>query len=72
MSNYFQMHRYQLNVAMFCDSNAVGVPWQHLNHPNFLLRCIIFSVFLCTNKNYHIKSAYYNICDDYGVNANKV
>ena len=32
------MHRYQLNFAMFCVTSAPGISWQHLNHPNLLVR----------------------------------
>ena len=31
------MYRYQLNFALFCATSALGIPWQHLNHPNLLV-----------------------------------
>ena len=76
---------------MFCDTSALGIFWQHLNHPNLLLRCVYrfyvsFHVRLILQdldaplpykdgfskvKNGYIKSIYYSICDDYGVNPNE-
>ena len=85
------MYQCQLNFAMFCATSALGISWQHLNHPNLLVRSIYrfyvyFHVRLILHdlgislphedgfgkvKNVYIKSAYYSICDDYGVNPNK-
>ena len=31
------MYRCQLNFAMFCVTSALGISWQHLNHPNLLV-----------------------------------
>ena len=73
---------------MFCTTSALGISWQHLNHPNLLSRSIYrfhvyfhlpiilhhLGIFLPHEdgfsivKNSYIKSAYYSICDDYGVN----
>ena len=36
-NEYFHMYRCQLNFAMFCVTSAVGISWQHLNHPNVLV-----------------------------------
>ena len=35
-------HKYwcQLNFAMFCVTSALGISWQHLNHPNLLVRSV--------------------------------
>ena len=76
---------------MFCTTSALGISWQHLNHPN-LLGCAVcrfhvyFHIQLILHelgislphedgfnevKNAYIKSAYYSICDDYGVDANE-
>ena len=65
--------------------------WQHLNHPNLLVRSVYrfhvyFHVRLILHdlriplpnedgfskvKNGYTKSAYYSICDDYGVDADE-
>ena len=34
------MYRCQLNFAMFCVTSALGISWQHLNHPNLLVRSV--------------------------------
>ena len=85
------MYRFQLNFAMFCVTSALGISWQHLNHPNLLVRSVYrfhvyFYVRLISHelgiylphehgfskvKNAYIKSAYYSICDDHGVDANE-
>ena len=77
---------------MFCATSALGISWQHLNHPNLLVcRVRRFHVYFHVRiilhhlgtslphedsfskvKNSYIKSAYYSICDDYGVNADKI
>ena len=38
LNEYFHMYRCQLNFAMFCVTSALGISWQHLNHPNLLVR----------------------------------
>ena len=40
LNEYFHMYRCQLNFAMFCVTSALGISWQHLNHPNLLLRSV--------------------------------
>ena len=72
---------------MFCVTSALGISWQHLNHPNLLVRSgyrfhVYFHVRLILHelsiffphedgfsnvKNAYIRSAYYSICDDLGV-----
>ena len=89
LNEYFHMYRCQLNFALFCATSALGISWQHLNHPNLLVRSVYrfhvyFHVQLILHglgsplphedgfnkvKNAHIKSAYYSICDDYGVDV---
>ena len=32
------MYWCQLNFALFCATSALGIFWQHLNHPNLLVR----------------------------------
>ena len=32
------MYLCQLNFALFCATSALGISYQHLNHPNLLLR----------------------------------
>ena len=76
---------------MFCATGVLGIPWQHLNHQNLLVRTVYrfhvyFHVRLILHglgislphedgfskaTNSYIKSAYYSICDDYGVNPEK-
>ena len=81
------MYRCQLNFAMFAATSALGISWQHFNHPNFLLPDIYrfhvyFHVWLTLHKlhiflqhedrfskvkNDYEDSAYYSVCDEYGV-----
>ena len=85
------MYWCQLNVAMFLVTSALSISWQHLNHPNLLVRSVYrfhvyFHVRLILHelgislshedgfrkvKNAYIKSTYYSICDDYGVDADE-
>ena len=37
---YFHMYQCQLNFAMFCATSALGISWQHLSHPNLLIRSV--------------------------------
>ena len=91
LNEYFHMYQFQLNFSMFCVTSALGISWQHLNHPNLLVRSVYrfhvyfhirlilheLGIFLPHEvgfskvKNAYIKSAYYSICDDYGVDANE-
>ena len=91
LNKYFHMYRCQLNLALFCATSALGISWQHLNHPNLLVpdvyrfhlyfpvRSIIHNLgtpLPCEDgfskvKNSYINSAYYAICNDYGVNPNE-
>ena len=41
LNEYFHMYRCQLNFAMFCVTSALGISWQHLNHPNLLV-CSVY------------------------------
>ena len=50
LNEYFNMYRCQLSFAMFCVTSALGIFWQHLNHPNLLVRCYMIWAFL-----YHMK-----------------
>ena len=34
------MYRCQLDFAMFCVTSALSISWQHLNHPNLLVRAV--------------------------------
>ena len=76
---------------MFCVTSALGISWQHLNHPNVLVHSVYrfyvyFHVRLILHelgislphedgfskvKNAYIESAYYSVCDDYGVDADE-
>ena len=40
LNEYFQIIQIQLNVAMFCATSVIGISWQHLNHPNLLIRSV--------------------------------
>ena len=40
LNEYFHMYRCQLNFAMFCVTSALGISWQHLHHPNLLVRAV--------------------------------
>ena len=37
LNEYFHMYWCQLNFAIFCVTSALGISWQHLNHPNLLV-----------------------------------
>ena len=41
LNKYFHMYRCQLSFAMFCATGALGISWQHLNHPNLLV-CSVY------------------------------
>ena len=83
LNEYFHMYQCRLNYAMTCATSAFYMSWQHLNHPNFLvlsLRVLILhELGICLPhedgfskvKNAYIKSAYYSIRDDYGVDADE-
>ena len=91
LNEYFHMYQCQLNFIMFCVTSALGISWQHLNHPNLLVRSVYrfhvyFHIRLILHelgiplshedgfskvRNAYIKSGYYNICDDYGVNPDE-
>ena len=40
LNEYFHKYRCQLNFALFCAISALGISWQHLNHPNLLVRAV--------------------------------
>ena len=91
LNEYFYMYRCQFNFGIFCATSPLDISWQHLNHPDLLVRCVYrFHVYFHIRlilldlgiplphkdgfskvKNSYIKSAYYSICDDYGVNADE-
>ena len=91
LNEYFHMYRCQLNFALFCATSAIGISWQHLNHPKLLLRAVYrFHLYFHVPsirhdlgtplpyedgfskvKNSYIDSAYYAICNHYGVNPNE-
>ena len=52
LNECFHMYRCQLNFAMFCVTSALGISWQHLNHPILLVRMVYkfhaWFVFSCT------------------------
>ena len=85
------MYQCQLNFPMFAITTALGISWQHLHHPNLLVRSVCrFHMYFHGRlilhelgfslshedgfskvKNAYMKSAYYSICDDYGVDADE-
>ena len=87
LKEYFHMCRCQSNFAMFAATSALGLSWQHLNHPNLVVRAVYrfhvyFHVRLILHqlhislphedgfnkvKNNYEDSAYYSVCDEYGV-----
>ena len=81
LNEYFHMHRCQLNFAMFCATSALVISWQHLNrfHVYFHVRIILHHLGISLPhedgfskvENSYIKRAYYNICNDYGVNGDE-
>ena len=91
LNEYFHMYRCQLNFAMFCVTSALGISWQHLNHPNLPVRAVYrfhvyFHVRLILHelrislphedgfskvKNDYERTAYYSVCDEYGVNPDE-
>ena len=40
LNEYFYMHRCRLNFVMLAATSALGISWQHLNHPNLLVRAV--------------------------------
>ena len=40
LNEYFHMYQCQLNFALFCVTSVLGISWQHLNHPNLLVRTV--------------------------------
>ena len=40
LNESFHMYWCQLNFALFCTTSALGISWQHLNHPNLLVRTV--------------------------------
>ena len=34
------MYQCQLNFPLLCASSGLGISWQHLNHPNLLVRTV--------------------------------
>ena len=91
LNEYFHIYRCQLNFAMFAATSALGISWQHLNHPNLLVRSVYkFHVYFHERlilhdlgtplphedgfskvKNANIQSAYYALCNYYGVDPSE-
>ena len=40
LNEYFYMYRCQLSFSIFAATSALGISWQHLNHPNLLVRAV--------------------------------
>ena len=91
LNEYFHIYLCQLKFAMFCVTSALGISWQHLNHPNLLVRAVNrFHVYCHVRlilhelrislphensfskvKNDYEGSAYYSVCDQYGINPDE-
>ena len=91
LNEYFHIYRCQLNFAMFAATSALGISWQHLNHPNLLVRSVYSFHFYFHErlilhdlgtplphedgfskvKNANIQSAYYALCNYYGVDPSE-
>ena len=51
------MYWCQLNFPMFCATSALGISWQHLNHPNLLVRSVYrFHV------DFHVRLILHGLC----------
>ena len=77
---------------MFATTSPLGISWQHLSHPNLLVRAVYrfhvyFHVRLILHelrislphedwfskvKNDYEDSAYYSVCDEYGVDLTEM
>ena len=56
LNEYFHMYRCHLNIALFCATSALSISWQHLNHPNLLVRAVYrFHLF------FHVRSILHNL-----------
>ena len=44
------MYQCQLNFVIFAATSALGISWQHLNHPDMLVR----SVYIC-HVYFHVR-----------------
>ena len=40
LNGYFHMYQCQLNFVLFAVADALGISWQHLNHPNLFVRSV--------------------------------
>ena len=40
LNEHFHMYQCQLNFALFAVTSALVISWQHLNHPNLLVRMV--------------------------------
>ena len=57
LNEYFHMYGCQLNFALFSVTSALGISWQHLNHPNLLVRAVYrFLVY------FHIRITFHELC----------
>ena len=72
------MYRCQLNYSLFAVTNAVAISWQHINHPNLLVRAVHELRISLPHEdgfnkveNDYERSAYYSVCDEYGVNPDE-
>ena len=48
LNEYFHMYWCQLNFALFCATSELGISWQHINHPNLLVRMFIAFIYIFT------------------------
>ena len=56
LNEYFDINQYQLNFALFSATSALGISYQHLNHPNLLVRSVYrFHVY------FHVRSILHDL-----------
>ena len=56
LNEYFHMYLCQLKFALFCATSALGISYQHLNHPNLLVRSVYrFDVY------FHVRLILHNL-----------
>ena len=80
LNKYFHMYRCQLNFSLFSVTSALGISWQHLDHPNLLV-CSVYRLHVSFHvrlilhegkvKNAYIESACYSISDGYGLDPDE-
>ena len=56
LNEHFYMYRCHLNFALLCAASALGISYQHLNHPNLLVRAVYrFHLY------FHVRPIFHNL-----------